>query len=263
MLDLSQISKTLLLPLIGRATNNLLNDSEARQIMGIYKSQLEPYFKFCKEKYSDIWAARALFFDTEIRQTLTKNPQASIINLGAGLDTTFYRVNNGQINWIDLDLPEVINIRQELLTRNPQVTNITCSILDFTWLDKVVSLDIVIAGGVLFYFTTAEVEEILTKITNKFPNAIILFDTISSRQKQKTIKRLKKMNLSVSIGWAIDRENEVKFVSNRPYIIKKYSYFHQLKHHTKLPLLQKLRMIYSDLFNKSGFFKVYPGKIYE
>ena len=62
-----------------------------------------------------------------------------MIDLGAGLDTAFYRVDNGLIYWYDLDLPSVIQLRSELLPvpEPDRVTYITKSLFDPAWFTEV------------------------------------------------------------------------------------------------------------------------------
>jgi len=64
---------------------------------------------------------------------MIKHPRASVVNIGAGLDTTFYRVDNGLIHWYDLDLPAVFDIRRRLLPEPDRVTYIAKSFLDPSW----------------------------------------------------------------------------------------------------------------------------------
>ena len=54
---------------------------------------------------------RAKQFDDTAKSYIAEHPRASVINIAAGLDTTFYRVDNGPIHWYDLDLPTVIDIQ--------------------------------------------------------------------------------------------------------------------------------------------------------
>jgi len=58
---------------------------------------------------------RARQFDEKVKAYIAEHPRASIVNLGAGLDTTFHRVDNELIHWYDLDLPAVIVVRRQLL----------------------------------------------------------------------------------------------------------------------------------------------------
>ena len=61
-----------------------------------------------------LWSLRAKQFDDKIRTYITEHPRALFVSLAAGLDTTFYRVDNGTIRWYDLDLPAVIDIRRQM-----------------------------------------------------------------------------------------------------------------------------------------------------
>lgn len=47
-------------------------------------------------------------FDRFARDFLRRYPDAVVIHLGCSLDTRFECVDNGQLEWYDLDLPEVI-----------------------------------------------------------------------------------------------------------------------------------------------------------
>lgn len=48
-------------------------------------------------------------------EILRDHPDAVIVNLGAGLDTTFQRIDNGRIFWYGLDLPDSIDLRKRLI----------------------------------------------------------------------------------------------------------------------------------------------------
>jgi hypothetical protein len=45
---------------------------------------------------------------------IEKHPEATIVNIGCGLDTTFSRIDNGKIQFYELDLPDVIALRKNL-----------------------------------------------------------------------------------------------------------------------------------------------------
>lgn len=85
---------------------------------------------------------------------ITEHPRASVINLGAGLDTTFYRIDNGLIHWYDLDLPTVIDLRRQLLLDHDRVTYIAKSFLDPSWCEEVNAQNgvFMIAAGLFHYF---------------------------------------------------------------------------------------------------------------
>lgn len=93
--------------------------------------------------------ARAYHFDKAIKEYLSKNPKVIIVNLGAGLKTAFYRVDNGTLKWVDLGLPEVISLREKLLPLTDPNPNIAKSILDYTWMDDIKKL-----GNEFFHLST-------------------------------------------------------------------------------------------------------------
>lgn len=55
---------------------------------------------------------RARQFDRFTRDFLTREPVATVVHIGCGLDTRFQRVDNGSVRWYDLDLPAVIDQRR-------------------------------------------------------------------------------------------------------------------------------------------------------
>ena len=105
-IDLGAVQATLLLPLLGRARdaerqNSVLSDSFARDIVAKLNydfSSLEEDEHAKGEQLS--WAIRAWNFDNTVRDFLARPGAAAVINLGAGLDTTFQRVDDGTVQWI-------------------------------------------------------------------------------------------------------------------------------------------------------------------
>ena len=129
-----------------------------------------------------LWSLRAKQFDDKIRAYITEHPRASVISLAAGLDTTFYRVDNGTIRWYDLDLPVVIDIRRQLLPEPDRVTYITQSLFDPSWCKDVKHTEdgvFMIAGGVLPFFEEAQVKQFFSLLADNFPGGEIIFDAPS------------------------------------------------------------------------------------
>jgi len=126
-------------------------------------------------------ALRAKQFDDKTRAFLTEYPHASVVNIGAGLDTTFYRVDNGLLHWYDLDLPAVIDVRRQLLPEPERVTSIAKSLLDPSWCKDINTEDgvFMIAGGVFMYFEESQVKQFFSMLADNFADAEIVFDTES------------------------------------------------------------------------------------
>ncbi len=74
--------------------------------------------------------------DQQVSQFLSQHPDAWIINVGAGLDTRFYRLDNGRCHWIELDVTENLLWRQRLFHKNERYSHRCGSVADLSWLDE-------------------------------------------------------------------------------------------------------------------------------
>ncbi len=112
---LDGITKTLLIPLCYRAVearrpDSLVDDSRAQEI--IDQIGIDPAHLKWRVLQQTFVMLRARQFDRWTRAFLANNPRAVVVELGCGLDARFERVDNGQVTWIDMDLPEVIAVRR-------------------------------------------------------------------------------------------------------------------------------------------------------
>jgi len=129
-----------------------------------------------------LFTIRAKQFDDTVKAYIAEHPRASVINIAAGLDTTFYRVDNGTIHWYDLDLPAVIDIRKQLLPEPDRVTYIEKSLFDPSWFEDVTYTEdgvFMIAGGVFGWFEEAKVKQFFSMLADNFPDGEIVFDAMS------------------------------------------------------------------------------------
>ncbi len=187
-INLSGISKTLLFPLWGRVRlskehNSLINDVKAIEIVEKIDHDFSSYGMFPFESCLPFpFALRAKHFDDKVKQYISKYPHASIVNIGAGLDTTFYRVDNGLIHWYDLDLPNVIELRKLLIPETNRTTCIAKSFLDPSWCADIKRKEegvFIIIGGVLMYFEELQIKKFLSLLADNLPGAEIVFDVPS------------------------------------------------------------------------------------
>ena len=158
-IKLKNVQETLLLPLWGRAVETqkkepLLVDKTANEIINKISYNFSTITKNLSEISQLGWVARSLTFDRIIKQFLEKHPKATIVNIGCGFDTTFDRIDNGDVYWYDLDLPDVIELRRQFIKENNRRKFIISSFLDYGWLNKLEIQDniLFIAAGVFYYF---------------------------------------------------------------------------------------------------------------
>ena len=76
-----------------------------------------------------------------------------MVALGEGLETQFWRVDNGRVQWVSVDLPEAIDLRRRLLPTEPRQRLVASSVLDAGWLEQIdtASEVLVTAQGLLMY----------------------------------------------------------------------------------------------------------------
>jgi O-methyltransferase involved in polyketide biosynthesis len=186
-INLGEIEETLLIPLWGRATitreyPSLLNDVKAVELVEHIDFDFTKLDHALRYGTNLLHAARARQIDDKVRAYLVAHPRASVIDLGAGLDTAFYRVDNRALSWYDLDLPSVMEIRKMPLPEPERTTYISDSLFDSRWFTEITNTQdgvIVIAAGVFMYFEASRIRTFLSSLADAFPNAEILFDTQS------------------------------------------------------------------------------------
>lgn len=105
-------------------------------------------------------------------------PYASVVNLGCGLDQTGRSCDNGTCRIYNLDLPDVIQVRNQLIPAGDREENIAADLNDFSWFDKIdVSAGaIFFAAGVFYYFQKPMVKKLVTAMADRFPGGRIAFD---------------------------------------------------------------------------------------
>ena len=125
--------------------------------------------------------ARTIVFDELVKNYIEKNPGCTVVNTACGLDTRFYRMDNGKITWYNLDLPETIAIRNQIFEESGRVSTIGISALDSAWPKevKVRGKMLFIIEGLSMYLTAEENGKILKVIKDNFDNAYILMECLA------------------------------------------------------------------------------------
>lgn len=181
---LTCVPETLLIPLWTRAVETgrpdaIIKDEKAVEILpGIDYD----FSKFEKSWMSQVGVSvRTELLDKATNAFIKQYAEAVIINLGAGLDTRFARLDDGKIKWYDLDVPEAIELRRNFFQETERYRMIAKSVLDFSWLDDVILSGepvLLIAEGLLMYFEESEVRAIFEKLAGNFPHAEMLIEML-------------------------------------------------------------------------------------
>lgn len=114
----------------------------------------------------------------EVQTYLKKHPSAAVVNLGCGLDNTGRVCDNGRCKIYNLDFPDVIALRQQLLPAGEREQNIPCDLKDPAWFDRIDASGGVVffASGVFYYFLKEQVKVLVQGMAEAFPGGVLVFD---------------------------------------------------------------------------------------
>ena len=114
----------------------------------------------------------------EVRDYLKDHPKAAVVNLGCGLDNTGRSCDNGSCKIYNLDFPDVIAVRNELLPADEREENIPCDLNNTKWFEKIDASGgaIFFASGVFYYFLTEQVKALVQAMADAFHGGVLVFD---------------------------------------------------------------------------------------
>lgn len=180
--DLGPVQETLLLPLFGRAQETsrglgLLDDPKAVEMV----ARLDYDFS----RWDGLKTLRGLtirtrMFDDHVRTFLERHPEGTVVEIGAGLNTRFERLDNGRAHWVELDLPDTMALRRQFFTETDRRTLIAASALDTDWFATVQERPgpfCFVSEAVLIYLDTPDAERAVQQIAAAFPGAVLVMDT--------------------------------------------------------------------------------------
>lgn len=232
MTDFSTVEDTLFVPMLGRiyASENfpeILYDKKALEL----KPQLPKNLKGqdTQTQYTLMASAvRSTNMDRYIQDFMKRNPEGIIVQLGCGLETTFYRNDNGKNEWYEFDLPTVIEYRKQMLSNNERDHCIAADAFKLDWIEIVRKEHptvpiLVTASGLFYYFEEKKVIN-LFKCLKKYGNIELVFDTVNSSGMKRMSKYMKQvgheeasMYFYVDDGNALANELKGLLLNEEPY----------------------------------------------
>ncbi len=185
--QLTQAQETLLIPLWARAVETqqpqpILQDEKAVELVAALDYDFDQFNHNHHSRQAG-YCIRAVIVDRWVRSFLRDNPDGTVVEIGAGLDTRFERLDNDRLRWFDLDLPEAMQVRQTFFEETPRRSFLSTSVLEPDWIETVAesnpSATLFVAEGVFYFLTKDEVKVLLTRLADRFPGASIVFDSQS------------------------------------------------------------------------------------
>ncbi|WP_242585799.1 hypothetical protein [Streptomyces sp. MST-110588] len=121
-------------------------------------------------------------FDDAVRAYVRRHPRATVVALGEGLDTAFWRVDNGRLTWLTVESPKAAAVRRMLLPDGPRRYTVACPATDPAWLDAVPAPErgvIVTARGLLL--APGQVRALLAACAQRLPGGALVLGTVPRR----------------------------------------------------------------------------------
>lgn len=192
---------------------------------------------------------RAKKYDDYVIRFLKKYPDALIVNIGCGLDHRFSRIDNGTCIFMDLDLPDIINIKKNIFPSNDRYLQIGQSVFDYSWLNEIDAKHVLfVAEGVFMYCQEKEVRSLFHEIHSRIPGAEIVFEVFSSKwlsgwkKKMVDFKLQKQLKFGggATFHFGIVDSDEIETWSEDYRLIEDWSYLDEIRKNTK-EYLRKLQ----------------------
>ena len=198
-IEKNTVQETLVIPLDGRKMCStlyprLFYDGTAIRLMDEIDydfTLLEKKSKSLMQRFGFLEAAmRQNDLAWEVRDYLASHSDAAVVNLGCGLDSTGRSCDNGRCRIYNLDFPDVIRVRDELLPAGEREENILCDLNDTGWFGKIDASNGVVffAAGVFYYFLTEQVKALVQAMHAAFPGGRLVFDAANRKAVKLMLK---------------------------------------------------------------------------
>ncbi|MBL8055243.1 MAG: class I SAM-dependent methyltransferase [Anaerolineales bacterium] len=251
-ITLTPEQETLLIPLYAKAQprNPLFFDPRAQAILG----QVEYDFSRLSVPYKTVVLVcqRAKHLDAVTRDFLARHPGGVVLHLGCGLDSRFWRVDDGQVEWYDLDMAPVVALRRRFYPASERYHLIASSVTDLSWVDTVAAGGrpvLVVAEGLLMYLSEAEVRALIVRLSAAFPGCQLIADVFSRLTARSAANHPSLKRTGAVVGWGLDDPREVEGWAPGVRLLEEWFFTHD-------PDLGRLGLGYRLAYQLAGLFAV-------
>ena len=191
-----------------RRSRALLHDMQAAHLAERIECDFEARFG----PPNRLFALRAALLDQALKGWLARHPNGLVVSLGEGLETQAWRVDNGTLRWLSVDLPEAIEAREKFLPPAGRFAHLSADVTHDDWLEVIDPAQGVffVAQGLFMYLPPMLVESLFRRLAKRFPGAEIAFDIVPRWLSRATIvgHRQSAQFAVPPMFWALDR-NEI------------------------------------------------------
>jgi len=206
------VADTLFIPLLMRSRETrrprgIIHDVESCRLVDCIDYD---FSKYGKSNSSQVGTAiRIRCFDDAVSRFVEEHANPVVIQIGAGLDTRFHRVFKGKGTFYELDLPEVIALRRQLIPESEHNLYIAGSLFDTAWMEEIVQAHpeasfVLVAEGVFMFFASEQLKPFFEEVAARFPRGELHFDITSSWAVRKGSKHETFSKSRATFKWGLD-----------------------------------------------------------
>jgi O-methyltransferase involved in polyketide biosynthesis len=164
------------------------------------------------DRWTPLVTVRTAQYDIWARQFLALHPHARVVHLGCGLDSRVFRLDPGpEVDWYDVDYPDVIALRERLFPMRPGYHLVATSATDPSWLDQIPADRpvLLLAEGISMYLTESDGVGLLQHVVDRFRSGELQIDFYNwlTVRTQKT-HRLQRQSGS-TLYWAVNSPTDI------------------------------------------------------
>jgi methyltransferase (TIGR00027 family) len=215
-MELTDVSKTALVTLRSHVLESqknkpIINDPMAKYCLDnlvSFASEEEKELLFNRKLSSVLTshiAIRARKYDAIINDFISKNPSSMVVNLGCGFDTRYWRIDHQKCEYIELDLPEIVEMKKDILKEHLSYELIACSVLDPSWIDRVTSKGnrnfLLIAEGLFMYLPKVEVINLFKTFSERFYHSQMVLEVVTEKYTRGIWKKIIIMKMKQELGF--------------------------------------------------------------
>ena len=212
-MNLEGVEKTMLLTLYTKAKhsqerNHKFFDPKAIDVI----SEIDYDFTSASEDYKMQMGviSRTIVLDDMVSKYILSHPRCTIVNIASGMDTRFNRLDNGIINWYNVDLENSARFRLKYIQDTNRVKTLAYSAMDPSWASEIeANGDILfIIEGLTMYLTEEDNKKILDIIDENFDSCTI-FSEIMPPISVKNTKEKSVEETNAKFIWGLEKGHEL------------------------------------------------------
>ncbi len=182
-------------------------------------------------------ALRARKYDAYTRTFIEESPDGLVVSLGCGFDTRYWRVSDKAWNYVEIDLPEVIELKKKVLGDMANYTMIGCSVLEERWLENIIARQkenvLFLAEGLFMYLPKSDVIGIFNKLSESFSESQIVFEVVNQKYTAGIWKKIVESKMRRTLGtkagssydFGVREAKDVESYGKNIKVVEEWSYF--------------------------------------